>query len=257
VIDRGKEKTPAGKGTRRLLPGLAVKDGYTLHPFDVQFGVKTSGLVPGRHLKSGHPHDRHATAYYGVAPSVFHALLKRWQKTRPAAPLSETTFVDLGAGMGRALLLASTLDFKAAVGVELHPRLVSIARRNARLWRQAGLARSPLRIAEADAVEFPLPRGPVVAFLFNPFGAPVLRRLLRSWKSTARQGPGEIDLLYVNYEQEAVLQADPDWRRLYAGKVRRSVADAIADHKIMANQPEGEYASSNWEDCSIWRFTGR
>ena len=159
--------------------------------------------------------------------------------------------------MGRALLLASTLDFKAAVGVELHPRLVSIARRNARLWRQAGLARSPLRIAEADAVEFPLPRGPVVAFLFNPFGAPVLRRLLRSWKSTARQGPGEIDLLYVNYEQEAVLQADPDWRRLYAGKVRRSVADAIADHKIMANQPEGEYASSNWEDCSIWRFTGR
>jgi len=39
--------------------------------------------------------------------------------------------------------------------------------------------------------------------------------------------------------------------------VRRSRADAIADHKIMANQPDGEYASANYEDCSIWRWTGK
>jgi hypothetical protein len=25
----------------------------------------------------------------------------------------------------------------------------------------------------------------------------------------------------------------------------------------MANQPEGEYASANYEDCSIWRWVGR
>ena len=24
----------------------------------------------------------------------------------------------------------------------------------------------------------------------------------------------------------------------------------------MANQPEGEYASANYEDCSIWRWVG-
>jgi hypothetical protein len=46
------------------------------------------------------------------------------------------------------------------------------------------------------------------------------------------------------------------WTRLYLGRVRRSKIDAIADHKIMANQPDGEYASSNWEDCSIWRWPG-
>jgi hypothetical protein len=38
--------------------------------------------------------------------------------------------------------------------------------------------------------------------------------------------------------------------------VSRSRADAIADHKILANQPEGEYAASNWEDCSVWRWVG-
>jgi len=24
----------------------------------------------------------------------------------------------------------------------------------------------------------------------------------------------------------------------------------------MANQPDGEYASANYEDCSIWRWIG-
>ena len=48
-----------------MLPGLKVGEGYTRHPFDEEFGVRTSGLVAGRHLQSGHRHDRHATAYYG------------------------------------------------------------------------------------------------------------------------------------------------------------------------------------------------
>jgi SAM-dependent methyltransferase len=242
--------------TRRLLPGLSVRDGFTRHPFDVEFGVRTSGLVAGRHLKSGHPHDRHATAYYGVAPSVFHALVRRWRKSIPAGAMEETTFVDLGAGMGRAVLLASELRFEAVVGVELHPTLMRIARKNLGIWRAAGRERTTTRVVEGDAVEFALPEGPVLVFLFNPFGAPVLRRLLKSWRKRFAGRPGELDILYVNNEQEGVLESERGWTRLFLGKVRRSKVDAIADHKIMANQPEGEYASSNWEDCSIWRYCG-
>ena len=136
--DGQREIDGAVKGTRRLLPGLAVEDGYTRHPFDLEFGVRTSGLIAGRHLKSGHRHDRHNTAYYGVAPSVFQAMMVRWRRSRPVAPIDEFTFVDLGAGMGRAVLLASELPFKAVVGVELHPMLARIARRNMAAWRAAG-----------------------------------------------------------------------------------------------------------------------
>jgi SAM-dependent methyltransferase len=241
------------KATRRLLPGLAVKDGFTRHPFDAEFGVRTSGLVAGRHLKSGHRHDRHATAYYGVAPSVLRALVGRWRRSGPAAAIADTTFVDLGAGMGRAVLLASELGFKAAVGVELHPALVGIAKKNLSVWRAAGRERGPMRIVERDAVEFALPDGPVLVFLFNPFGAPVMRRLLKAWKKGSAGREAGWDLLYVNNEQEHVLEAERGWTRLFLGMVRRSEEDAIADHKIMANQPEGEYASANYEDCSMWR----
>jgi SAM-dependent methyltransferase len=148
------------KAARRLLPGLKVGDGFMRHPFDEEFGVRTSGLVAGRHLKSGHPHDRHATAYYGVAPSVLRALLRRWRRSRPGRPIEEVSFVDVGAGMGRAVLLAAEMPFHEVVGVELNPTLTRIARRNLTLWRALGRARSPMRIICGDAVEFRLPAGP-------------------------------------------------------------------------------------------------
>jgi SAM-dependent methyltransferase len=241
---------------RRRLPGLRVGDGFTRHPFDEEFGVRTSGLVAGRHLKSGHRHDRHATAYYGVAPSVFHALVKRWQRSRPAAAVEDFSFLDVGAGMGRAVLLAAELPFRQVLGVELNPTLTRIAGRNLTVWRASGRARAPMRVVCGDAVEFSLPAGPCLAFLFNPFGAPVMRRLLMAWSKALAGRPAPLDILYVNNEQESVLERQAEFARLFLGQIRRSAADAIADHKIMASQPEGEYASANYEDCSIWRWVG-
>ncbi|HWG19958.1 MAG TPA: class I SAM-dependent methyltransferase [Terracidiphilus sp.] len=240
--------------SRRRLPGLTVEQGYTPHPFDAANGVRTGGLVAGRHLKSGHAHDRHATAYYGVAPSVFQALLRRWRATGPAAAIEDTTFIDVGAGMGRAVLLAAETNFRRVIGVELHPTLVRIARRNLTLWRKAGRVRTPARIVQADAVEFRFPRGPAVLFLFNPFGAVVMRRLLAALSRSFAGRPGQLDILYVNNEQEAVLEQARRFSRRFHGQVRKSRADAEADRRILDNQPDGEYASSPCEDCSIWRW---
>jgi SAM-dependent methyltransferase len=250
---RGDEKIAAA-GARRLLPGLTVADGYTRHPFDLENAVRTSGLIAGRHLSCGHRHDRHNTAYYGVAPSVFHALVKRWRLSRPVAAVAEFTFVDVGAGMGRAVLLAAEMEFRAAVGVELNPTLARRARKNAAIWRAAGRARTPIRIVCKDAVDFRFPVGPCVAFLFNPFGATVMRRWLAACAKSFAGRAGQLDILYVNNEAENVLERQAELTRIYCGQVRRSRADAIADHRILANQPDGEYASANYEDCSIWRW---
>ena len=244
--------------TARLgrLPGLSIADGFIRHPFDAAHGVRTSGLVAGRHLKTGHRHDRYATAYYGVAPSVFHALVQRWQCTGPAAPLDQFIFIDIGAGMGRALLLAAAMPFQAAMGVELHPTLARIARRNLAAWRAAGRMRCRARVLCSDAVDFRVPTGPTVTFLFNPFGAAVMRRLLKRLAAAHSGRPGALDLLYVNNEQEAEFERAPGFRRLFRGRIQRSRADAVADRAILTNQPDGEYASSNYEDCSIWRWMG-
>lgn len=241
---------------RRSLARLTKDEGYTLHPFDSENGVRTSGIIPGRFLKTGHRHDRHSTAYFGVAPSVFRQLMKKWQKSKPCAPVEAFTFVDVGAGMGRAMLLASEWPFKRVEGIELNPVLAGIARRNAAKWRKAGRVTSALRVTCGDAVEFSVPKGPCLVFLFNPFGASVMRRLLVRVAEAFRERPGQVDLLYVNHEQEHVFEGQRGFVRLYMGKVKRSRVDAIADHRIMANQPDGEYEASNYEDCSIWRWEG-
>ncbi len=250
-------KTEKKTAKPRLLPGLAQKDGLIRHPFDLEFGVRTSGLVAGRHLGAGHRHDRHVTAYFAVAPSVFQGIFVRWRRCRPLAPIDAYTFVDLGAGMGRAILLAAAYPFRAVVGVELHPTLARIARRNLALWRSARRTRVPMRIFCRDAAEFPLPKGPCVAFLFNPFGAPVLRLLLRSWNGILAQRKEQLDILYVNNEQESVLEREPGFERLFRGQIWCSHADTVADHTILKRQPGAEYAATGWEDCSIYRWVGK
>lgn len=245
-----------GTGQRKLLPGLRVAEGLTQHPFDILHGVRTSGLVSGKHLKSGHRHDRHVTAYYGVAPSVLKRLILRWTRTHPFASMEETTFVDIGAGMGRAMLLASEFRFRAVAGVELHPTLVGIARRNAAIWRASAKALAPIKVFRGVATAFRFPAGPCVVFLFNPFNAVVMRRFLLNMRRQFASRPGQIDLLYVNNEQDAVIERNGGWQCVFQGPVARSRADAIADYRILANQPDGEYASANHEDCSIWRWIG-
>jgi SAM-dependent methyltransferase len=239
------------------LPGMTVKDGFTWHPFDLKFGVKTSGLIAGRNLKCGSRADRHNTAYFGVAPSVFREMIALWRRSKPAGEISEFNFIDLGAGMGRALLLAAEFPFRSAIGIELNPTLAHIARKNVVHWKAEGFARAPVRVVCGDAVEFKIPAGPCVVFMFNPFGAPVLRRLLKAWSKDQEGREGQLDILYINNEQELVLRRHPSLMRLFAGKVMRSRADAIADHKILANQPDGEYAVTNSEDCSIYRWMGK
>ena len=250
--------SPGEAGSRRRLPGLSVKDGWMQHPFDAAHGVRTSGLVAGRHLKSGHPHDRHATAYYGVAPSVFRALVERWRNSNPAAAPHRTALVDVGAGMGRAMLLGAEMPFREVLGVELHEGLARIARRNLTKWRKSGKVQPPMRLVRGDVTEWIWPPEPCAAFLFNPFGGPVMRRLLISLEMQFERRTGELDLLYVNNEQEGELEArrTRGWVRLFLGKVRRSPEDAAADRRILEHQPDGEYAWSAYENCSIWRWMG-
>ncbi len=81
--------------------------------------MDTSGLIGGGELRSGHRNDVFNTAYYGMAPSRFQRVMEYWIDDQTHAALENYSFVDLGCGKGRALLMASEFGFREAVGVEL------------------------------------------------------------------------------------------------------------------------------------------
>jgi SAM-dependent methyltransferase len=232
-----------------------------IHPFDQVHGTDTSGLVPACDLVTGHPNDEHVTAYYGVAPSILRSLVERWKETTPAHHITDYTFLDMGAGKGRAALLASEFPFREVVGVELNPAMAAIAAANAAQWREAHLsdptanAIAPVRIHQIDALEFPLPATPTLLFLFHPFEDPVLKQLLRRIESTFLGRAGDLDLLYVNAEHGNLISRHPAFRLLWEGQVPMSPDDHAADLEAIAQQTE--YGSTGDELCAIYRYVGR
>ncbi|MEZ5818788.1 MAG: class I SAM-dependent methyltransferase [Hyphomicrobiaceae bacterium] len=117
------------------------------------------------------------------------------QETLPE-PDPSWTFVDYGCGKGRVVLSAARRPFGRVVGVEFASELAAIARVNvANLSYQVAHS---VEVVEGDATRFTVPDGPLVAFLFNPFGPPVLDRvaeaLARSWQRT----PRPIVVAYLN-----------------------------------------------------------
>ncbi|HTV08814.1 MAG TPA: class I SAM-dependent methyltransferase [Candidatus Aquilonibacter sp.] len=228
-----------------------------VHPFDVAYGTETSGLLSGKIIARGTgaaPED--LTAYYGIAPSILRALLDLWlRELHPPAPIERTVFLDVGAGKGRAMLVASEYPFLSVEGIELNPALASIARRNISLWTRSEQSNmlAPLELHEADATRLPLPREPILAHLFHPFEDRLLRRFLRHVEKDLAAHPHPFDLLYVNAEHDSLIDRHPAFTRLWLGRIPMSAEDHVADLAAIAQQKE--YGSTGDELCAIYRYT--
>ena len=229
-----------------------------IHPFDLRHGTDTSGLISGKEIaRDTSANVEDLTAYYGVAPSILQGLLDIWLDRTSPEPIERTVFLDIGAGKGRAMLLASQYPFLRVEGIELSPSLAEITKSNIRLWRRdsTAAALSPLKLHCADATKHPLPVSPTLAFLFHPFELPILRRFLRHIERSIIENPRPFDLLYANAEHDGLLDRHPAFTRLWTGRVAMSSADHLADLAAIAEQKE--YGSTGDELCAIYRFTGR
>lgn len=244
-----------------------------VHPFDAVHDTETGVLIPGTALATGHRHDRFITAYHATAPSLFRKLMVQWGEMA-LYPLEKTAFVDVGAGKGRAMLLAAEMPFRRILGVELHPGLATSARSNIATWRnlnprldprlkretggiQAQAKYVPMRLVEADVMGMPMPMGPCCVFLFNPFDLVLMDRFLDRLTRLFTGRPGELDLLYVNDEQRPLLREEhPRFRELWRRRVHLSREDRDADKRMIEYWAHGLYVTSGYEDCSIWRLDG-
>jgi len=215
---------------RRLRPAKTPA-----HPFDERHSVDTSGYIAGHGLGAGHSNDRFITGYAPIPASSFCAAIEKWRSTAPPPDTAQYTFVDVGCGKGRALLLASQLGFREVVGVELNPRLADIATANIATWTAAGKARCPIRIVCGDALEFDWPAGPTLVYLYNPFGEPVVRALSNKLSSSYANNPDELELIYQKSEHSSAFEEH--FNLLWSEALPISPEDRQAD---LASDPRDE-----------------
>jgi SAM-dependent methyltransferase len=215
--------------TRRLLGVLweflrdstpeRLRQRYGDADFDWDYHVNTtSGAVGWRDRLLGMFHS----AYQPTEPAAFHEMLDALQQTPSSdqttlgATLNfrDYTFVDLGSGKGRTLLMASDYPFRRIVGVELLPSLHAIAQQNLRQYKSESQRCFLLESVCADATALPFPDDPLVFFLFNPFPESGMRQVVANLEQSLRAHPRPLYILYHNPLLEHVLSESAFLRKI-------------------------------------------
>jgi SAM-dependent methyltransferase len=174
--------------------------------FDAEHGVTTEALIFLTTLEPEviGPNLEFATHYEPTPVREIAPLLDEIPQ-----PLEETTFIDIGSGMGRVVLLAAQRPFKTVVGVELSPTLHEVARENLERFRENEELRCrDVRLIRADAADYRFPRGKLAVYMYNPFRAPVMRELLRHLIAPRRH----ITLIYHTPLERDVIEEHDDFK---------------------------------------------
>jgi SAM-dependent methyltransferase len=203
-----------------------LRDGTTNLLFERRLGVRTSGTVGLEELGIS---AEGREEYKPIGWFTLRRILPRNIVT------ADDVFLDVGCGMGRAVLMAAAgYPFRRVIGVELSTQLVEIAQDNLDRCR-ARLRCKDVVVVNADAVNYEIPDDVTVVFLYNtvrgaPFAA-VIQNVLDSYDRSPRM----LRILYANPTEEAIL--------LSTGRIRTI-------RRLRGFRPGREWSRSN--SCKMY-----
>jgi SAM-dependent methyltransferase len=164
--------------------------------------------------------------YQPTELELFHEMIDALAK-HAKINFTDFTFIDLGSGKGRTLLMASDYPFQRILGVELLPSLNQIARQNLSQYHGESQKCFAMESICADATTFTLPEDALVIYLFNSFPESGLRRALANLEKSLEQHPRPIYVVYHNPQLEAVLNETGRLQRV-AGTHQYSIFTAAS-----------------------------
>lgn len=152
--------------------------------WDRRYGTETGEHLDVRTSEAGLAGAASAMPY---VPSRAHAL----RQVLGGLPLPRSgTFVDLGCGKGRAMILAAEAGFARIRGVELSPRLAAVARAN--LQRVAHrFPHAAFAVEQGDLGDLVVLPTDQVFYAFHPCERSVLGRAMTRIASSLRAHPRE------------------------------------------------------------------
>jgi SAM-dependent methyltransferase len=167
--------------------------------------------------------------YQPVDPEQFHRIIGSL-----GIPFENFTFIDLGSGKGRALLLASEYPFRRIIGVEILPELHVVAEENLRKFSSERQKCKRLEVWCGDARDYEFPLEPTLLYIFNPFFEPVLEQVLANLQRSLQEGPRELILVYANPVSHAIVDKATALRKV-AGSFDHAVY--VFEHEPVATPP--------------------
>lgn len=191
----------AVSATRRLVIELL---------FERRFRVRTTGrLILAEH-------DAESINYVPIG----------WRRLRRALPPSTVTdrdvFIDIGSGMGRAVLEAAAFyPFARVIGVELSEQLHAIAQQNFAQTTRRLRCRN-IELVNADVREYQIPDDVTVVFMNNSVRGTILATVLKEISASVARNPRAVRLVYASPLEHDAVMATGEWRRVRTIEPRRS-----------------------------------
>lgn len=196
-----------------LLKGEAGRHRYIYDTsWDRAHGVFTNGADDIDELNAPEHAKKGAYGYEPTPPEGFAYLLGQlgpgsWESY---------TFVDLGSGKGRALLLAAFAGFRKVIGIEFAEELHAVACRNIEAVSERVPGTEIISI-RADARTFEPPPESTICFINNPFGPEVLDPVLDNLEASLAARPRPFKIIYYHSNHADRLDRRPDWQPVAAG----------------------------------------
>jgi hypothetical protein len=174
--------------------------------YDWDHHVNTTGAtVNCRERLLGHFHS----PYQPTDPALFAEIMANL-----TIDFREFTFIDMGSGKGRVLLMAADYSFRRILGVELFPALHRVAQENLSTYKSDSQRCYVLETVCGDAREFIFPQEPIVLYLFNPLPESGLIEMMANLDSSLRQHPRMVYVLYHNPLLELVVAKHPAFTKI-------------------------------------------
>lgn len=158
--------------------------------WDARHGVETRHRVWVGALGASVSQAEHAI-HYEASGTEWVGVMRRL-----ALSWNNFTFIDLGSGKGKCLMLASELPFHRIIGVELSQKVNEAAAANLHRFRSRNQRCRTIELVTSDAASFEFPACPLVIYMFHPFDEVVMRTVVEKIRRSAVEIPREVFVIY-------------------------------------------------------------
>lgn len=155
--------------------GVATEEAGYLHELTVPAGSVSDGHV-----------------YMPTPPR----LLEVWLDVLRESSLPTATFLDMGSGRGRVLLIAAERPFRRVIGVEFAAELHDAAVENIRRFPDVRMRCRDVTSVLGDAAAYTFPGDPLVVYFDNPFNEKIMTKVMENLAASYELQPRPIVIVY-------------------------------------------------------------
>jgi len=184
------------------------------HWYDLREGTNTAGVTDLDNLTISSQNKKRGVYYGATRRRPFAEMLK------VIAPPKDCTFVDVGCGKGKVLLMAMDYGFHHITGIEFASELCEAARKNVETVRRRKGLRCSIEILECDAAGYVVRPQDTVFYIFHPFDDFVMSIFIDNVVASVKSHPRPIWLIYSYPAHGKVVEKHAPFLRTFSCHIR-------------------------------------